>query len=102
MRKYVDFEKDSDKRGFRGFTPEICIFLQNVWDDVEEAKVLLIGILQNLPRFAYTNTVWSKGLHEAYDVLDELGFELRKECERYDNEGQGFARGLGGIEEDEI
>ena len=84
MISYEDLERDCCISEFAGFAPDSPVFLQDVLQSVEDARALLIGVLHDLPRLAYTNTLWSKGLYEACEVLNDLGAELRSECNEYE------------------
>lgn len=86
MIKYEDLERDCCISDFAGFEPDSPVFLQDVLQSVEDARVLLIGVLHDLPRLAYTNTLWSKGLYEVCEVLNDLGAELRSECNEYEKD----------------
>lgn len=86
MIKVENFEKDCLREYFAGFAPETSVYLEDVLSSVEEAKFLLVDILNNLQLLAYSNTLWSKGVYEAYGVLDDLGSELKEECNQYKEE----------------
>ena len=88
MIKIEDFKNDCLKEYFAGFAPEGSLYLEDILSYVEEAKFLLVDVLNGLARLAYTNTLWSKGLYEAYGVLVELGYELKRECKHHKEEAE--------------